>query len=363
MVIYIAVLIIIPLVSFLSVLIKDKSDRGKLQLFVYFVILLLISSLRKDTVGGDLARYLPEYFAISNISFFDLIKNGYAERELGFLYIEKLFSIILPTARGYLFWTSLIFLSISFSAIKKESSIIWLTVFLFCSFGLFTNSLNIIRASITISIGLYSFRFIEKRKFAKFLSCVIIAFFIQKTALFLLPIYFLWNIKYSVFRVILLVLSSFVASHLLSGDSFLLFVDNYLQLYELKETSLVTSNSGITPYALFLLFLLIIGMIVYKIHNVPDKRFEFLLYVIATALSIQFFSSIFSLLNRISMFYGAFVIFYIPDMINKFNDKSKYIMYGLTVVIFIIFFLTSMSIDPVTHSDTQRVVPYMFFWQ
>lgn len=363
MVIYLAILIIIPCFHFLSISVKEKSDRDNLQLVIYFIVFLIISSLRKETVGGDLARYIPEYLAISNIDLLNLIRYGYAEREWGFVIIEKLFSFVFPTIRGYLFWTSLIFLSISFAAIKKESSIIWLSIFLFYAFGLFTNSMNIIRASITISIGLYSFRFIQNRNLIKFLICVVVAFSIQKTALFILPIYFLWNFKYSVLRIVILVSLSFVASKLLSGNELLMLVDKYLQLYEIKETNLISLNSGITPFALFLLLLLTVGVIVYSRHKVQDKRFEFLLHVLAVALSIQFFSSVFSLINRISMFYGAFVIFYIPDMINKFSNKSKYLMYVFVVILFSIFFLSSISVDPITHRDIQMIVPYLFFWQ
>lgn len=361
---YLAVLFIIPIIAIISTALKNKSDRRGFQLVLYFFLLFLVSCLRKDTVGGDLQRYLPEYADISQSSFIDVLLNGYGDREWGYVILEKLFSLFLPSQQGFLIWTSFMFLWLIFRTIKKESSSIWFSVFIFVASCLFTNSLNIIRASLATAIGLYSFKYVKNQEFYKFLLCVIAAFLIQRTALFLLPIYFIWKIKFSNFKVAILLLTSFIASRLLSGNALISIVNKYLSLYEISDTGYLSNNpSGITPYAVFLLILLILGILVYKKGNGYDKNFEFLLYMLAVALSIQFFASVFSLLNRISVFYSSYMLLYLPALVDKFTKESRLPMYIIICSIFTLFFITSLSIDPVTKTDTQAIIPYRFFWQ
>lgn len=161
---YLAVLFIIPIIAIISTALKNKSDRRGFQLVLYFFLLFLVSCLRKDTVGGDLQRYLPEYADISQSSFIDVLLNGYGDREWGYVILEKLFSLFLPSQQGFLIWTSFMFLWLIFRTIKKESSSIWFSVFIFVASCLFTNSLNIIRASLATAIGLYSFKYVKKSR-------------------------------------------------------------------------------------------------------------------------------------------------------------------------------------------------------
>lgn len=82
--------------------------------------LVFLSSLRGDTVGGDLENYLPNfdaYYYINNLK--DLL--GYNSHEPGYVLFTKLISLLYPSHRFYLIVTSICTLIGPFYLIYKYS--------------------------------------------------------------------------------------------------------------------------------------------------------------------------------------------------------------------------------------------------
>lgn len=343
---------------FSSILPQEKGPRAFLCFFTFFLF-FAFSAGRSFDVGGDLSQYLPEYHDIKSISFYDLIQNGYGSREYGFLIIEKIFSYFLPSERGYLVWTSFVILFLYFYAISKYSQNTFLSIFLFCTL-IFGNTLNILRASISVALGLCSLKSVVDRKFVSFLLYVLGATLIQRTAITLLPLYFLYGRKYNPRLIIIFMLGALFASFLLEGNSLMTFISTYIQTYSsLEDTDyILEKSSGISPMSVLLCGLTILGMWVHSMRSRKDPMLEFYVYVIAFATVIQFFSSVFVLMNRISYFYYSFIIFYVPLLISRFNriGNRRFFKVGFMFFFAIFYFYGLLE-------NVQHIYPYQFFWQ
>lgn len=364
--IYLVILLSIPLIAFLICPLTSQRKKNAIQLVVCFGCLLSVAALRKVTVGGDLERYLPEYYEIMHSNWEDVVFEGYGKREWGYVLFVKLISVFWPTDRGYLFFTSFAFLLLVFTSIKKHSKIVWLSLFVFIGYGLFTNSLNIIRASLSISIGLYSYTYIKSRSFRNFLICAVCAFLIHRTAIFVFSFYFIWSMRYSVKRVLFIISTAFVSSFLLTGNAFVVIVNKYIDIYSTSveyEYNMAEGSGYINLLSIFLFIFTMFGMYVHSKTNVKDKEFEFFLYMLAIATSIQMFSSVFTLLNRISVLFGCFIIYYVPLLVEKNSNKSKLLIVPFIVLLFVVFFCRLMRMDPILGTDTQGVTPYLFYWE
>lgn len=136
--------------------------------------LVFLSSLRGDTVGGDLENYLPNfdaYYYINNLK--DLL--GYNSHEPGYVLFTKLISLLYPSHRFYLIVTSICTLIGPFYLIYKYSKMPGLSFLIYYSLGFYTNTMNNIRQSLAISICCFAIPFLFKREFRQFVFIVLLA--------------------------------------------------------------------------------------------------------------------------------------------------------------------------------------------
>lgn len=351
MTVYIAI-IIFELLAFLLVSnTASKNSKGLLKVLMF--VLFAVSAFRSTTVGGDLERYLPTFYETANCSFRNVFLGLDGWHEWGFSVYERLVSIISTTDRAFIIATSFLFIVISYKALKENSTNRILSLLLFTCLMYF-GSFNIIRASISVSIGLCLAKSIEKRHFVQFCIGVLCASLIQKTSVALLPLYFLWNVKYSPKYIIILLGSSIILTFLLTGSGVVDFLSSYFQ-YQIKDEGegemWADKASGLTNMAIFLLISTLVLMRSYK--GVRDKRMEFYIYIMAIATCLQCFSSVFILMNRLSLFYYSYLIFIVPYVIQKTSKK----WFLEAFFLFAIIMLAVMGFV----KDVHEIIPYKIF--
>lgn len=357
------ILYFVIIIFFLLLTITADSKQNRAIPFFSFLVLFIVSAFRKETVGGDLKRYLPTFDRVQHTNWGDLLTWNDSQfsffSEYGFRYLQKVMSCIDGSNQFYIIFTSFFVIGTAMYAINKFSVDKALSVLVYVSIA-YLNSFNIIRASLCISICLLSFQYIKERQLLRFLIMMAIAISIQRTSIFFIPAYSLYNLKFNNRLIIIGIVCSLTASMVLTGSEFANFVNTYFTIFEISDESYLISDAstGLTSLALFLLFATFFSLYIYKKNKNEDKDMEFFIYVLVIATIIQFFSSVFMLLNRISLFYYSYLVFFIPYMLKKYKKRNGMIFFK---IVFIIAFVAIYSMG--VFKDTNGDVPYLFFWE
>lgn len=201
---YVAVLVILGVSALLTVKKAEYSDTGALMekrtptLFLSCLLLYLLMVL-KAPLGGDYSRYADNFLDSAGKSFrfyFD------RQKEAGFYMFTKLLSEVSLNPVFYFAVTSAIICICCFFFLKRYAYNKKYAVYFYYTIGLFAFSLAGLRQALAMSVCLFGYEAIRKRKPVRFLLIVGIAFLFHKSAVFFLPAFFLgripWKAKYQV---------------------------------------------------------------------------------------------------------------------------------------------------------------------
>lgn len=352
---YYFVLVLLLLIRILSESV-DKKQQKQFLCIVSFLVLFAFSALRSETVGGDLARYLPEYDTVCATPFRTIFEVS--SREPGFLFLEKVLGFISSDHRWYLMVTSFVTLVLFFNIITQSVDRCFAAILLFY-LVLYSNSFNIVRASMATAICMNSYRFICERKFIPFCLVVASACLIQKTAIAFFPIYFLYGRRLNPWVVIAIIFGVFIFAMGLSGSSIMAFINanSMISLDEGMDSYLNETPSLLNPMFLFLLGLTCLGLYGQTITKKRDKLLDFFVLVMAMATCIQAFSSVFTLMNRLALFYYSFIILYVPYLLKYVYRirSNKWILFAGVGLLLFYMFANGLVEDP------QEITPYTLF--
>ena len=190
MIVYI--LVIFVAILFSNVKSKDlntgKLNKYKFMYFCSFVILFVFSAIRYD-VGFD--------YSYTYTKFYNQLVLGYnvTHFEPLFLLLNKFVYCVFDNVDFVFIISSFITVGLMFKTIKKQSSIIPLSVFLLIGSRFYFYSFTQVRQYIAIAIFIYSLQFIIEGKFFKYIIHILIASMFHKLALAYIPLYFVRNIR------------------------------------------------------------------------------------------------------------------------------------------------------------------------
>ena len=337
--------------------ILDKQLKRKIACILSFVVLFCVSAFRDISVGGDLQRYLPTYYGVISRTWHQIFTDYgtiWWASEPGFRVIQKIMGYISSSDSFYIFFTSLIVLFFVFYSIYKYSENVQISIYIYASV-MYISSFNIIRASICIGLCIFAFKYIKEHRLLPYTLIILIAFSIQKTSLLFFPAYFFYGIKYRPRFLIFAMLLNIGISYVITGSTLVNVVNNYATIYELDSSSdlLNSRSNGLTAMGAFLTVLTFTMMYFYKKMGIKNSLYEFFITMLVVASIIQYYSSIFMLLNRISYFYYSYLIFFLPHfyMTNR-NLANKRIVLAIIFILFFILFFNGL--DP----DINEIVPY-----
>ena len=192
---YILLALAVPAVGIPLCEIKKSRRNDIIFLCIASFGLILFSSLRGDSVGVDYTPYANYFNKVGTEGWAYLIspKNGY-RFEFGFCLLNYLVSRFTLDPRIYMLVISMIAILLTSLLLYRHCSIPWLGMYVFVSFGFFSNSLNFLRQAIAIAIYLFAIEFIKKKQFLPYLLLVIAAFSFHKVMLVMIPVYFIAHI-------------------------------------------------------------------------------------------------------------------------------------------------------------------------
>ena len=355
MIIYFA-LIIFWFVSHL--LVQKLSDQKKRNIltFIIGVSMFLVMGLRHYTVGSDIEHYLDVYNNdnLWTASFINQFEFGY----YGFLRVLKFIGI---GNQGYIIIVSFIF-SYSFSVFfKRYSSNILMSFYLYLTIGLFTVSMSAIRQSFAISIILFAVSLLLERKVVFYLIVVLIASTFHRSAIIMLPLVFLSNVKLINLKkglvLYFIILSVLLIKNYIFQFAIPFIPEKYMELYIIADNENQINVLLVVISLLIPLFMLFFWKL--PIEKKENENKENALFFIMTLMGSLF--TILGLINpmvtRLTYYFIPGYIILIPNIINSLKiRKNRFILYLIISILSLVYFIIS------TIDGTLKIDNYKFFW-
>lgn len=374
---YIFVFLIIILFAVLSWIFKLSEKHF---LFLSCLILVLFSGLRGD-FSTDYSHYVHIYRTIPTMDISDWTNLSWE-----IFYVEKGFALLCylfgkffsnPTPTFFLFTSVLIVLP-HYVLIKKEKCCYpWIYLILFFMFGAYFQGFNVMRQAMASSLFLLAFDDLKNGRFAKYSLKVLLVATIHVTAIFMIPVYFIFRMKPNIKNILLMFFSVVFLSVFYYDIIF--FVDNvFFNGYFFRQDDYASSlnfNSIVFPLALCV-FSIVVYILKYRnnvfgrsnlssrdvamvqnkemaIHpkmiRIEDVCFNgMLLWTGSLALSLvtEYFV-------RISLFFAPFAFFSLIYSLRSIEAKRRqvYVLaFVLVLIVYQIFFNTPYEM-------------YYFYWR
>lgn len=323
-----------------------KSDK-KRNLFLCLIVglqLFITAAFRDVSVGGDLENYIPAYEHISKSSWDKLL---FVPFETGYVFLNKIISLITPEIRLLLIFISGFVVLGYVRSIYRNSRMPWLSLFLFIAMGFFTESLSMLRQAIAMVIILSGLKYVEERHFGKYLLIVILAMTFHLTAVVALILYPFFRLKLNLRNFILLITGCGLFILTIGRSILNYFISNFYSLYSSK----IESGSGLSM--LLLLLTIAAGGMLLNSSNRSQRVYT---SMIALACCMQLFALQFALFARIVMYFSMALMIYIPDTLSRIRNKEMRLMMILLVCVLAVMYFIFLILG----RNAAGIMPYRF---
>lgn len=309
--------------------------------FSYLIILAIIFifsfSAFRFNVGWD---YIEYYNTVKFDSITNIVSNGeYA----------TIFLVEIARSTGitnlYFAINSFVCIFLISKTIKNYSVDPWLSIIFFICFPLFyLNSFSVIRFFTALSITFYGIKYIENRKFLKYLIVVVLASLFHNSASLALLFYFVGNIKFKTSRIVLILVTIPIARNIINK-----FVVIYFPEYS-SYTQITSVQEG-TKAIIFLTIVGILALILRDRITEGDSvaNIYFNIYFIGLGIYLMFFTQG-TMGHRLSLYGTIYSLLLIPKMVEpiKHNKEGMLLMLFL-YSLFIIMFLFIVNVGSTTY--------------
>lgn len=326
------------------IVIKQKH----LLIALAFLPLFLVSALRYN-VGGD-------YIGYERI-FKNVTEGVDIYAEFGFKVLNQLVVWYSDNIQWVYAISAAVTLLLLFYEIFRDSPSPALSLFLFVAMGYFFSSFNILRQFIALAILFAGFRFLKERKFLPYLLLVLVAMTFHKTAVIMIPLYFLLPLRMK---------QSYQITFCVLGLCLLPFREKLTQILVNTFYPQYANTSLIQPLSTFefVYYVLLFGLLLFLCSRYRGRFLEdpvnvllynALFYTFVMYLCFSFVPEI----NRIALYTELFVILLIPRLIHgEENPKVRRLYTAFFVVGFTAFCVVSLVV-----LGRFNVLPYVSVFQ
>jgi hypothetical protein len=306
------------------------------------ILLSLFAGFRSDYVGTDTSNYIY-YFDVFARNQTSYIRGNL---EIGFFYLQKIALLISSDYWSILLVIALLSVFLYFFTIQKLSVNIRLSIFLFLTLAIYLFFFNGARQGIAISIASISTIYVIRKKMWWFLTCIVLASFFHRTALIMIPFYFILRRPYNKTNLILYLIIGFLSFTLISKITSL-FDDEVAARYNVYNTRGARGGE--------LLSLFFIGITIFlikirkQIHQTNLKFYDtylnFCLFNSIIYLVVLITASDVNFIRLTNYFSIGFVLIWpiVFKDVNLFKQQSFKILFVFLHVLFYGFFIFKMA--------------------
>lgn len=324
--------------------IQEDENRNLSSSFVLATLALFCFTAFRYDVGWDYMAYYNtiEYNAITNI-----ISNG---EYFNISLIE--ISRTLNQTNLYFFVNALILFYMIVKTIKNYSKDAWLSLIFFIGYPLFyLNSLSVIRLFSALAISFYGFKYIREHKFFRYVITILIASMFHKSAIISIIFYFLKDIKFKTYKLVLILIMLPVISTLIN-NVVVMFFPRYA-----GYTEFTTGQEGTKAIVVFLAIGVISLLLRKKItKNDYTANIYYNLFYVGLCIYLMFFNQG-TMGHRLSLYGTIYSLLLVPHLVSLFNNKKERMFFNVLVYVFcILAFLFTIYVGAETY------IPYKTIW-
>ena len=320
------------IVSFICLLYLATPDKNRIItsifLFATFACLLFVHSMMDIDSLPDLEIYDLDFYEIKRLTFKECFIKGEldSKTEIGYVVLNKLISFITSDFRGFLWIYSFIMLFMYYKFFTSASPYIALSIILLLV-GPFNQSLFVLRQHLAVALMLPSFTLIRDRKCIKFLIVLFFAFYLHRSALVFLPVYFLYGLSNRN------LVKSFIVITILSVILFSIVLNYFAGLFAVYDNYMDIENAVNYKTALVAGLYLFIYILFLKDHVFEDgaNKFSFIMLFMYFILSLAGIGST-GVIGRLSVYFSVGVLTAIPIILTYIKET------WLKIIVFIAVF-------------------------
>ena len=330
---------------------KDITRRqglNALSLLAIFTVLFLLSALRME-VGNDYETYVD--------TFHEIYVGGYVVTEPLFNVVVKIVCELSGGENYLLVFAVFAFVTIGLflKVLYEQSENFAMSFFLFMTLGIYFRTFNTVRYYFVLALTLYSFRFIFRKEYGKFLLLIGLAAFFHKSVLVVIPLYLIANIMWKKWHIAVLGIGA--AGILLCRN---LIMKIALELYpSYKDTIYLETETGLSGNLASIFrctLILILAVICYKDAMKNNQENQFYCKLNFMAILLYLCGSFLPLVGRIGYYLTTSQVLFLPSMIMCIQDqKKKKIILTIVIIACSIYFLLFLK---TANQPGVRVLPY-----
>lgn len=310
---------------------RQKNYKG--YIVICGILIALIMGLRTQYTGsGDSIAYCTKFDQMRRYSnfgdYFDkhLASSDFLFSETGFYFLTWLLGRIFDDSQVFLFLTSVFTTWAVCRFVSRNSANASISLIVYVCLGLFTFNMNGIRQALAMSVCLFSYEYVKKRKLLPFILLILVAMQFHKTAICFVPMYILPSMKFSKGNLLIYICGVML---------FLLFLDNLILAYNDWSSKEYDSTDSASGGGLFVILIYLFALVIALMQPdlVREQGTGMVCFAVIAGLAAyvaRYFSN--QMMERISFYYFYFVTLLIPASIEKMGAReSKMIRWAFII--------------------------------
>ncbi|WP_457617695.1 EpsG family protein [Lutibacter sp.] len=332
---YFIILVIAIFLAFVGDNVRLKYKTYKFDGVIILILLALFSGFRDVQVGSDTNMYANR-FERQYLSFLELMTQN-TRIEIGYRFLEYIASLFSHQYVSILLITAFVVLFFQLKGIYKLSEQKAISLFVFITFGIYTYMFNGARQALSAAVFVYAITFLIQGNFKKYAFWVLIAFFFHKSALFGIPLYFLFRIKFSTKILLFLGMATIVV--IAFFNVFIGYMSLLSEQYA-KYQDIEAQGGAYLTLAFSLLssfFIIIRPKLKVKFKREYDIYLNMFLFG-TMIFVIVFFSGAYIEMTRLAFYYTLSAMFIWPLIFKSLQQKEIALVFVFFMIVHIFFF-------------------------
>lgn len=351
MTVYIITVAIVILFEPILNLFMSKQRAKKIYVFIVGIWMFGVLALRSEIVGNDLVNYLPRYIIFGNSTWNSLLVVAEDKAtEIGYAVLNKLLFSINESPRTIMVVSALIIIYCWCLSIYYDSLLPRLSFITYIGLSLYTSAFSGLRQATATAICITAHRYLKERKFKKYCLIVLLAATIHKSALIMIPVYFLFKIKISL-KMFLEFIGILILCVAFGGKIIVFIADRFSYGRYLQ---LLGQGSGALGVLVIYLFFLISTFLFLKNYYIVELRiYIYSLFILILFSILTFYLPI---TGRIMSYFNALLVIELPNFIAKIKNvyNRRVMLYICGTILMAYYFLI------ICRADTSGIIPYKF---
>lgn len=328
--------------------ITRRQGVNLLCLGAIFVILFLLSALRLE-VGNDYGTYVN--------TIHEIYVGGYVVTEPLFNGIVKLLCELSGGENYLLVFALFAFITIALflNVLYKQCDSFFLGFFLLMTLGIYFRTFNTVRYYFVLALTLYSFRYVLKKEYGKFILLIGLGAFFHKSVLVVIPLYLLAALPWKKWH---------IGAMAALGATAVVFQSRLIQLAlffypSYRDTIYLETESGLFGNLLTIgrcAIVLALALFCYgeSVEGREENRFYFQLNLLA--IGLYTFASFLPLVGRIGYYLITSHMLFIPALLKGVQEeKKRKLLTGAVILACLLYFLFFLR---TANQEGVRVLPY-----